>query len=217
MNGRNSRVIFCSWSGGKDSALALWHGLKAYGKVDLLFTMLSEDGIHSRAHGLTKELLQRQAKSIGIQLVTKSSTWEDYESRFIEFLSEYVVDGIGIFGDIDLEEHRDWVDRVCSIRNVTAVEPLWKRDREEILREFLSLGFKARIISVRKGLDIDRFLGLDLDYNLVERFKDIGIDISGENGEYHTFVYEGPIFRERVEFEIRDVIEMEKNYVLSLE
>lgn len=216
MNRWNSLVIFCSWSGGKDSSLALWHGLKLYGRVDFLFSMLSEDGIHSRSHGLTKELLQRQAKNIGIQLVTKSSTWEEYEDKFIEFLSEYAVNGIGIFGDIDLEEHKDWVDRVCSIKNVTAIEPLWKRDREELLKEFLNLGFKAKIVSIRKGIGIDDCLGLDLDYSLIERFRNIGIDISGENGEYHTFVYAGPIFRKKIDFEIGDIIEREKNYVLLL-
>lgn len=209
--------IFCSWSGGKDSTLALWNGLKVYGKVDFLFTMLSEDGVYSRAHGLKKELLQRQSDSIGIQLITKSSSWEEYEKKFLEFLEEYALNGIGIFGDIDLEEHKEWVERICKAKNVTPIEPLWKREREELIKEFLDLGFKAKIISVKKGLNIEKYLGIDLSYDLIKELKGLGIDISGENGEYHTFVYDGPLFKEEVKFEVREVIEKEGVYVLLIE
>ncbi|HHV81761.1 MAG TPA: diphthine--ammonia ligase [bacterium] len=208
--------IFCSWSGGKDSTLALWHGLKMFGKVDYLFTMFSEDGIHSRAHGLTKELLQRQSSSIGIPLITKSSSWEQYENKFLEFLKESVNGGTGIFGDIDLEGHKEWVENICRAQNVTAVEPLWGRKREEVIKEFLDLGFKAKIISIKKELNIEKYLGIDLNYNLIEEFKNLGIDISGENGEYHTFVYAGPLFKGEVRFEVGEIIEREGVYALSL-
>ncbi|ABR30580.1 ATP-binding protein [Thermosipho melanesiensis] len=206
---------FCSWSGGKDSTLALYHGLKKF-KVDYLFTMLSEDGIHSRAHGLPKSILEKQANSIGIPLITKCSTWGEYEKNFLDFLEEYAKGGMGIFGDIDLQEHLDWVENVCNKKNVRVFEPLWRRNRREIVEEFLKLGFKAKIIAVKKDLNIEKYLGKDLSFDLISEFESIGIDACGENGEFHTFVYNGPIFKNPVDFEIGTCVEKSKNLVLEI-
>lgn len=209
--------VFSSWSGGKDSALALYYGLKRYKRVDYLFTMLSEDCIHSRAHGLSKNVLQKQSESLGIPLITKCSSWKDYEKHFLEFLKEYVKGGIGIFGDIDLQEHLDWVTNVCSKQNVIAFEPLWKRERIEVVSEFLSLGFKAKIIAVKKEMGIEKFLGKDLSLELVEQLKSLNIDPCGENGEFHTFVYDGPIFKEKVDFNTKNTVDNGKTIVLEIE
>ncbi|KAF2956985.1 diphthine--ammonia ligase [Marinitoga sp. 38H-ov] len=208
--------IFSSWSGGKDSTLALYYGIKKYKKIDYIFTMLSEDCIHSRAHGLNINILKRQSKSLNIKLITKCSTWGDYEKNFLDFLEEYVREGIGIFGDIDLQEHLDWVNNVCSKKNVVAYEPLWQREREDIVLEFLNLGFKAKIIAIKKGIGIENYLGKDLSFDLVEEFKKIGIDACGENGEFHTFVYDGPIFNEEIKFSIKSTVEKNNTLVLEL-
>ncbi|ANQ53761.1 ATP-binding protein [Thermosipho affectus] len=206
--------VFCSWSGGKDSTLALYYGLKKFTTIDYLFTMLSEDKIHSRAHGLPKHILEQQAKSLGLPLITKSSSWENYEKNFLKFLEEYAYSGIGIFGDIDLQAHLDWVKNVCSKKNVKVFEPLWQRKRKDIVKEFLLLGFKAKIISIKK--ELKNFLGRDLSLDLIEEFEKMGIDVCGENGEYHTFVYDGPIFKFPIKFKVKSTIEKSGKFILEI-
>ncbi len=214
---RGEKMIFCSWSGGKDSCLALYYALKQFGKVDLLFTMLGEDCERSRAHGLRKELLLRQSKCLGISHEFGCASWGDYEQEFLSFLFRKMRGGIGIFGDIDLEEHKAWVEKVCSKANVKAIEPLWKKDREEILGEFLDLGFKAVVVATSKKFPkAEKLLGKQLSKQLIEVMNELNIDKCGENGEYHTFVYDGPIFEKPVQFSIARVIENDHSFNLEL-
>ncbi len=210
-------MVFCSWSGGKDSCMALYYGIKTFGKVDLLFTMLEENCTRSRAHGMRKELFQSQSYSLGISWHFECATWDGYEEVFLNFLQSHAVGGIGIFGDIDLEQHREWVERVCTKKGVKAVEPLWKKSREEILREFENLGFKAKIIAVSKRFPAAKILlGRDLNTETIELIKGLQIDLCGENGEYHTFVYDGPIFKYPVGFKVLGVVETENSWLLDL-
>ncbi|ABS61219.1 diphthine--ammonia ligase [Fervidobacterium nodosum] len=212
-------MVFSSWSGGKDSALALYRALKDFKeveKVDILFTMFDENCERTRAHGLPKALIQAQAESIGAKSVIRCASWESYESEFLKFLEEYAKGGIGIFGDIDLQEHRDWVERVCGTYNVKALEPLWLEKREKLLEEFLNLGFKAIIVAVKNGFE--DLLGLDLhSRETIKLIEKLGWDLSGENGEYHTFVYDGPIFKEPINFKIVGKHVTEKNAYLVLD
>ncbi len=210
-------MVFCSWSGGKDSCLALYYALKEVGKVDILFTMLDENCERTRAHGLKKELILRQAESLGILSETRCASWETYEEVFTNFLLEKVKNGVGVFGDIDLQEHLDWVERVCSKANVKVIEPLWKRDREELVRIFISLGFKAKIVATSKKFPgTENLIGKELSEELFPEMESLGIDKCGENGEFHTFVYDGPIFKKPVKFEVGQVIETDKSYILDI-
>lgn len=196
----NDKVIFSSWSGGKDSALALHRALKELKRVDILFTMFDETCVHTRAHGLSKKLIQAQAESIGAKLMMRCATWETYEREFLEFLKG-VENGIGIFGDIDLQEHKDWVERVCATYNVSVLEPLWLEPREKLIEEFIKGGFKAKIIATKT--EYRELLGKDLhNRETLKLIEKLSIDISGENGEYHTVVYDGPIFKEPLEIKI---------------
>ncbi|MGC8821044.1 MAG: diphthine--ammonia ligase [Fervidobacterium sp.] len=209
-------MVFSSWSGGKDSALALNRVLKEVGKVDILFTMLDETCERTRAHGLPKSIIQRQAESIGAKSITKCASWETYESEFLKFLEEHAQNGVGIFGDIDLQEHKDWVERVCSTYNVKALEPLWFEEREKLLEEFLALGFKAIIIAVKNGFE--QLLGLELHkLETIKLIEKLGSDLSGENGEYHTIVYDGPIFNFPIQFKISGQYKTDKNTYLIIE
>jgi len=207
------KVIFSSWSGGKDSALALNRALKELKKVDILFTMFDETCVHTRAHGLPKEIITAQAESIGARSITRCATWETYEHEFLEFLKEHAQNGIGIFGDIDLQEHRDWVERVCKTYNVTALEPLWLEPREKLLEEFLKEGFKAKIIATKK--EYKELLGKELqEGETLKLIEKLNIDLSGENGEYHTVVYDGPIFKKPIRIKIVGNYSTEKNEYL---
>jgi uncharacterized protein (TIGR00290 family) len=200
--------FFCSWSGGKDSCFALYHAMRGGGIPARLVTMMTEDGSRNRAHGLPASFLQAQADSLGIPLILRGTCWDDYEKDFlavIRTLSRHGIDG-GVFGDIDLEGHREWVERVCSSVGMQAFEPLWKRDRRGLLDEFLRAGFRATIVSVKEGVLDEGFLGKTLDADVIEALERTGTDISGEDGEYHTAVTDGPIFSKPVPLRPRGIL-----------
>lgn len=192
--------FFCSWSGGKDSSLALYHAIRQGGRPQYLLTMLDETGKTSRSHGLPVHLLEKQAEQLGLPIMFRSATWDDYESEFISALSELKNRNIhiGVFGDIDLEPHREWVQRVCAVKDVFPYHPLWRRDRRELLDEFIRLHFKAMIVVLRADRLDKRFLGKNIDELTVAQLEAAGIDPSGELGEYHTVVTGGPIFSSNV-------------------
>ncbi len=194
--GFNGQSFFCSWSGGKDSCLALHRAINAGGRPRILLTMMHEEGERSRSHGLSASVLRYQASCLGIPIMMRPTTWEDYEASFVEAMG-LIRDhrtSYGVFGDIDLEEHREWVQKVCAIANITAVHPLWGEQRQKLLKDFLDTGFKATVIAVKNKTLDRRFLGKELTRDLVQEFEREGIDASGELGEYHTVVTDGPLF-----------------------
>jgi diphthine-ammonia ligase len=206
MKSIKNHPFFCSWSGGKDSCLALYHAIQNRGMPKALLTMLREDGERSRSHGLPVDLIQRQARSLDIPLLARRSSWDDYERVFLSALREFKKDGIeyGVFGDIDLEPHLEWVERVCSSAVMQPYEPLWKKARLDLLHDFFQLGFTARIVAVKQGVLDTRFLGRTLNEQVIREMEEIGIDASGEKGEYHTVVTDGPIFSSPVHIELKE-------------
>ncbi len=203
MKSLDGHSFFSSWSGGKDSCLALYYAIQNGGMPKALLTMMTEDKKRSRSHGLPITVFESQANSLGIPLMLRSSSWNDYERTFLSAIREFREDGVeyGVFGDIDLEPHLEWVKRVCASASIQEYEPLWKRERSELLNDFLSLGFKAMIIAVKQGTLNNDFLGKTLDHQLIDNMREIGIDASGEKGEYHTVVFDGPIFSSPVNLE----------------
>lgn len=192
--------VFVSWSGGKDSSLALYRALKAGFKVGFLFNILNEEGLRSRGHGLRKEVIDAQAKAIGIPIVYGKASWEGYEEEFKRVIKELKNMGIegGVFGDIDFQEHRDWVEKVCGEVGLKAIEPLWNQKYETLLTEFIDIGFKAFIISVKAELIDPEWVGQPLNWEFIEFLRSREIDLCGENGEYHTLITYGPIFKQRL-------------------
>jgi diphthine-ammonia ligase len=217
-----SHSFFCSWSGGKDSCLALYRAIRAGGRPARLLTMLAEGGERSRSHGLGVDVLRAQAAALGIPIAFRSASWSDYEESFLDAAREMKSSGLeaGVFGDIDLAEHREWVERVCAAAGVEAFEPLWGRQRRELLEEFIAAGFVARIVVVREdALDesfLASFLGRTLDRELVAELESRGVDASGEKGEYHTVVTDGPLFARALEIEERGRVVRDGCRVLDL-
>lgn len=189
-----------SWSGGKDSCLALHRAAAAGIRPRALLTMMIEDGARSRSHGLRLELLEAQATSLGVPLVTRATSWDDYEATMLDALSRLARRGIelAVFGDLDLEPHREWVVAVCSRAGVEPVHPLWQEPRLGLLGELLELTYDAVVIAVRDEVLPHDLLGRRLDRGLVEELVRHGVDASGERGEYHTAILGGPLFREPV-------------------
>jgi uncharacterized protein (TIGR00290 family) len=195
--------VFCSWSGGKDSALALHETAAAGARPALLLSMLTDDGERSRAHGLHRTVLEAQADALGLPIRFGAATWQGYEAAFRELLAEAVRGGVttGVFGDIDLDEHRAWVERVCSVEGVTPLLPLWQRGRRAVVDRLIRLGFRAVIVAVQEQIGPD-ILGRVLDAELVAEMEEAGIDVAGEQGEFHTLVVDGPGFRRPLEIEL---------------
>ena len=199
---KKDKQAFSSWSGGKDSCLALYYAEKAGYDVNILLNMMTEDGKHSRSHGLSRNMLESQAQAMNKQIVFGKAGWGTYEKIFSEKIAGLKNKGIetGIFGDIDLQEHRDWVERVCRSQNLNARLPLWQKGREELLDDFLAAGFRAIIVCVKESALSADWLGCKLCPRVKDDFRNIGIDLCGEEGEYHSFVYDGPLFKHPVSY-----------------
>jgi diphthine-ammonia ligase len=187
---------FCSWSGGKDSCLALYRAIQEGISPRYLLTMCVEEGGRTRSHGLSVDIIEAQAQSLGFPVITQNVSWSEYEKKYVVKLRHLKNDGIkcGIFGDIDIDENREWEEKVCQMAGLEPFLPLWKQKRLDLLQEFLSCGFKAVVVATNNEKLGKKFLGKLLDKTLVEEFKKLGIDPSGEEGEYHTVVVDGPIF-----------------------
>lgn len=192
---------FASWSGGKDCCLSTYRAIAKWGLPSHLLSMMKEDGVVSRSHGLPRPLLQAQADSMGVPIRFGAATWDSYESEFIATLGELRAEGVeaGVFGDIDLDEHREWEEMVCARAQMTAHLPIWREDHEALLDEFLREGFTAVIVTVRLDAVPEEFLGERLSPTVLTRLRSIGVDVSGEGGEFHTAVVDGPIFSEPVD------------------
>ena len=192
-----------SWSGGKDSCLALVRATAAGIEPSVLLTMMTEDGVRSRSHGLRLELVQAQAAALGLPLVTPAATWNSYEETFAATLVELRAGGIeaGVFGDIDLEPNRAWVARLCAGAGIRPLQPLWARPRRELIDELLAAGVEAVVVATRDGVVPVALLGRTLDAALADELERLGIDASGELGEYHTAVVDAPGFAHRLDVE----------------
>jgi uncharacterized protein (TIGR00290 family) len=198
-------ILFC-WSGGKDSAMAL-HALQSEreNRVTGLLTTITESYDRVSMHGVRRVLLERQAASIGLPLhvvpIPPQCVNATYELRMKEALTEHLAAGVKnvAFGDIFLEDLRVYRERNLDLLNMKGVFPIWKRDTRELATEFVRLGFKAIAVCIDPRFLDPSFAGRLLDDSF---FADLpsGIDPCGENGEFHTFVFDGPVFRTPVRF-----------------
>ena len=205
-------ILFC-WSGGKDSAMALQALLPRQDlRVAALLTTVTEGYERISMHGVRRALLQRQADSIGLPLhevrIPPQCVNPIYEARMQEALHEHYRNGVRkvAFGDIFLEDLRAYRERNLARMGMTAVFPIWKRDTRELIRDFHSAKFRSIAVCVDpKALDRS-FAGRELDDSF---FRDLPptVDPCGENGEFHTFVFDGPIFRESLAVRRGEVVE----------
>jgi uncharacterized protein (TIGR00290 family) len=193
----------CSFSGGKDSCLALWRAQQQGIDVRTLLVMFEENGTRSRSHAIPLHLIERQAQALQLALVTRNASWASYEEVFVATLKELRDSGheLAVFGDIDLQAHRDWEEKVCAAAGITPILPLWHQDRRELARQVLEDGFRAKVVCVDSRYLGDEFCGRDYDEAFLRDLPP-HVDACGENGEFHTFVHDGPNFAARVSFTI---------------
>jgi uncharacterized protein (TIGR00290 family) len=168
-----------------------------------MLTMFEETGQRSRSHGISLRLMQLPAQALGLELVTPSASWSGYESVFVKTL-QTLREGdhrVAIFGDIDLQPHRDWEERVCAMADLTPCLPLWHRNRLELAEESLALRFRSIVVCTDSRYLGDEFCGREFDARFIADLPP-GVDPCGENGEFHTFVYDGPLFRHSLDVEV---------------
>lgn len=191
-----------TWSGGKDSTLATYKALKKGYKITHLANTISQEYRRVRFHGVTAELIQAQADAIGIPLLQTETTAKDYKKEFIDNVKRGVTEETDalIFGDIHLDDCYQWADVVSKELGLKVLEPLWHMKQTDILQEFINSGFKAVIVSTQDTLLGREWVGRDIDETFLRDIVKIkNIDACGENGEFHTFVYDGPLFEKRLE------------------
>ncbi|MDD5127482.1 MAG: diphthine--ammonia ligase [Dehalococcoidales bacterium] len=214
------RPAFVSWSGGKDSCLAAYRAQQSGFNLRCLLNMMTEDGKHSRSHGLTSTVLQQQAQAMRLPLVQRPATWDNYETEFIKVLQEFKAQGIddGIFGDIDFNAHREWIDRICGKAGMTPHLPLWLQDQLILLKEFISLGFTAVVVATQADILGEEWLGRKVDSRFLNDIAGLnnGITPCGEAGEYHTLVIDGPLFKKRLELLKTEKIRQDKHWFLEI-
>lgn len=192
---------FACSSGGKDSVLAFYEAQKQGIKVACLLNTVSSDGKRSRFHEVPARCLRLQSEAIGIPIIQPRASGKRYEDKFQSVLSGFKNQGIesGIFGDIDIEEHREWVEKVCGQVGIRPIFPLWEKDREELLKKFIREGFQAIVVVTRADRMGEEWLGRKIDGGFLKNLRQLAdVDLCGERGEYHTLVTDGPIFEKRL-------------------
>jgi len=198
----------CSWSSGKDSCLALYKAKREGYKISYLFNFISREYKRVSFHGAPAELVSLQAEALGIPLIQKETTKDNYEEVFRKTLEELKEKNIHqiVRGDIHLLDLRDWVEDICSSQGMTVISPLWNKPVLDILKEFIDCGFKAIITSTQASKLDQNWISRIIDEKFIQDLSKIKeVDLCGENGEFHSFVYDGPIFVKKI-----DIVKTEK-------
>ncbi len=215
--------IILSWSGGKDSAMALYALLKSgqYEIVSLL-TTVSKQYERISHHGVRVELLEQQAEALGMRLHKlylshDNCSFEAYEAVMKKTMLEYKDKGVltVAFGDVFLQDLREYRERNLAKVGMEAIFPNWHYDTAELFQTFIALGFKAYLTCVDSEKLGREFAGRPIDTDLIRDLPD-GVDPCGENGEFHSYVYDGPIFQRPVSLSVGEVVLRDVRYFADL-
>jgi uncharacterized protein (TIGR00290 family) len=214
------KVAACSWSSGKDSCLALYRALQDGYKIKYLFNFISAEYKRVSFHGAKSELVKLQSESIGIPLLQRETSRTNYEEIFRKTLRELKERKINqiVRGDIHLLDLQDWVETICQSESIKVISPIWQNPTEGLLREFITRGFKAVITSTQDGKLNQDWLGRIIDEKFISDLKATeNVDLCGENGEYHSFVFDGPIFKKGVKILKTDKILRDGYWFLDIQ
>jgi len=218
-NNAQGHKFIASFSGGKDSVLALYKAMKV-GEAVGLIVMLEEEGERSRSHGMPPELIRAQAKSIGLPVYTAAASWSEYEKVFMSLLEKAKNQGAEVLvtGDLDMPEHGCWHDKVTKNAGLKLGMPLWEMDHREAVEEFINQGFVTIIVTVNLSLGMhEEDLGRTLTHEYIEELEARGIDPCGEGGEFHTTVLDGPMFKQPIQVRKCEIIRNGEYAFLPLE
>jgi len=207
-----SKAVLVSWSGGKDSCLALQELQRTPSiRVEALLTTVTRDFDRISMHGVRRGLLERQAASLGVPLhqilISKGATNQEYETKMGEVFSAYRDRGVDsvAFGDLFLEEIRAYRQRLLARHDMVGLYPIWGRDTAKLIREFVGLGFKTAVVCIDPAKLDPSFVGRVIDDAFLAELPP-HVDPCGENGEFHTFVFDGPMFKNAVKFSFGEIV-----------
>jgi uncharacterized protein (TIGR00290 family) len=217
----NTQVLV-SWSGGKDSCFALYETQTAAEyRVAALLTTLTRDYDRISMHGVRRELLEEQAASLGLPLhkvfISKDASNDEYEMKMAEAFAEYGGQGIDsiVFGDLFLADIRAYREKFLARHGMNGLFPVWKRDTSSFIREFIELGFKTIVTCVDSKVLDGSFVGKTIDEAFLSTLPE-SVDPCGENGEFHTFVFDGPTFARPVKFSFGEIVLRESFWFCDL-
>lgn len=210
--------VVLTWSGGKDSALAFYYLHKSlHYRITYLLTTITRDYNRISMHGVQNILLDRQSASLGLPIekvfISKNSSNEDYEHQMKEKLLFFQRQGINTvaFGDLFLEDIRKYREQNLTAVSMKAVFPLWKKNTQKLAREFIGCGFKAVIVCVDSEKLDKKFAGRFFDLKFLADLP-ADVDPCGENGEFHSFVFDGPLFQKPISFKTGDIVLRENRF-----
>ena len=207
-------MYMASWSGGKDSCLACYLAIKQGKNVGRLIHFERPNNLH----GVDPALIRVQAALTGIPMIQRFVQQDEFENEFrmtVASLKKDAYTGM-IFGDIYLEPHKEWVDRTCGELGIEAVEPLWGRKSEDIVRDFMDAGFETIVASGNQSLIDKKFIGRKFDDQFISYLKEKNLDVCGESGEFHTFVTRGPLFQGGIDIRSYSVAERDGFWFLDI-
>lgn len=177
----------------------------------VLLNVMNETGKISRSHGIPESILKAQSAAAALPIQLINSSWQDYEMNFVGALTslkqQYALTD-AVFGDIDLQAHRDWEEKVCKQAGLNAFLPLWLQDRRTLVMQMLAAGIETMIVSCNSVMG-PSFLGKTLTPSLIDQLEAIGVDACGENGEFHTLVYNCPLFAHPIQVAVTNTMEHE--------
>lgn len=204
----NGKKFVMSYSCGKDSTLALHKFIEQGNEPEALLIMVNEDTERSFFHGADRRMMMEYEKALNIPVKPVFSKGEDYHILMEKALRELKEKGAetACFGDIDIDSNRQWSEERCKNTGFKAEFPLWHADRRENVREFIALGYKCLIKSINNTLLPESLLGKFLDEETLKVIEERGIDICGENGEYHTLTVDGPLFRKAIDYRLGKIL-----------
>ncbi|MFD2909103.1 diphthine--ammonia ligase [Flavobacterium ardleyense] len=212
------KAIF-NWSGGKDSALAL-HKIIEENKYEVisLFTTLNEETQKSSMHSIPLAILRKQAESLGIPLhtTTFSKELKNYDEKMAEVVTHFKKQDVSsfIFGDIFLSDVKAYRESKLNPLGIEVIEPLWDKTSNQIMNEFLLSGIKTKIIVTDASKLDSKYIGKIINQDFVKSYPE-GLDICGENGEYHSLAYDGPLFKAKVDFKISGITKISHDFKLD--
>ncbi len=207
-----------SYSGGKDSILALYRAVQMGMEPCGLLTTYNIDMGRSWFHGIPEEVLQAVSDSLGLPVTLIRTSGDAYRDNFLRLLKAKKAEGVEacVFGDIDIAGHLEWCTELCRDAGIEAVFLLWQQPRAQLVRELIDLGFVANITVVDTSRLGEKHLGMVLSEEVLASIVEDGADVCGENGEYHSFVSDGPLFSAPVSFAFGEKLRREPFVVLPL-
>ncbi|MDQ1145709.1 diphthine-ammonia ligase [Bacillus sp. SORGH_AS 510] len=206
--------IALSWSGGKDCCMALDTLIKIGYEVACLVTTVPKELGRTFGHGERTEMIKLQGAALSIPVHFIQCSYDTYTDQFVKALSnlkkQYKITGIA-YGDLYLEAHRNWGEKVADDAGVESFYPLWSQKEEalKLLRNFVQSGYKAVVVRVRENVLDETWLGRCLDESFLHDVNRTTICPMGESGEYHTFVYDGPLFSKGIQLLPGEIIQLE--------